>query len=145
MGWLWSTHKGSEKCLLYCHAHGLPIEVFSIGNHRFYSTLWHTTRNYTAQITITLWLLFFVTVLTALFGNGFQHWVFFCSLADILASWRPYRTNLLPSKCRIRTLSTVTPLLRFTQPLPSNGYFSGCQQICNNILIEKSVESISEI
>jgi hypothetical protein len=88
---------------------------------------------------------FSVTVFTALLGNGFQQWTFLCSQAHVLAGWPPSHTKIPslltavsnsvvmaagPKVSSARTaqktpLPKVTPLFRVTQPLRSNGCFSG--------------------
>jgi hypothetical protein len=64
----------------------VTVDGVWIGNS-IYWPLIHTARDYTLQITIT--------VFTALLGNGFQQWTFLCSRAHVLAGWRPPHTNLL--------------------------------------------------
>jgi hypothetical protein len=125
----------------------VTIDEIWAGN-RIYWTPQHTTRDYTLQIAITQRLVFSVTVFTALLGNVFQQCTFLCFRVHALAGWRPSHTN-----CRLKTLyidmdlientsrnsysiitsrsyrhgllPTVTPMLRITQLLPSNGRFSG--------------------
>jgi hypothetical protein len=118
---------------------GVTIDLVSTGN-RIYWTIKHTTRDYTNR------LVFSVTIITALLGNVFQQSTFLCSQAHVLVGWRPFHTKLLlfwlPSQDssvmaaaplyiasarteRKATLITVITLLRVTQPLHSNGCFSG--------------------
>jgi hypothetical protein len=75
----------------YCH-----VTDYSRSSD-WYSSLLDSWRicDYTLHITVKHSLVFSATVFTALLGSVFQRQTFLCTLAHVLAGWRPSHTNLL--------------------------------------------------
>jgi hypothetical protein len=77
----------------------VTVDGVWIGNW-IYWTLWHITRDYNSQITVTERLVFSVTVFTVLLGSGFQRQTFpFLRLPELSPASATSFCNFQPTAC----------------------------------------------